>query len=159
MTTGGDVIVDIDYVKSNLRHKGVDIIDARTPNFYTGETPGREAVVWYCSRCDNIVDWRSIDTGQEIPQEAYWEATRAFNDDEVRRTCRPCGAVHPPVELGDIGWLAVALLSLEINALDQKQPMIGDPAPAFSLKTVDGKVVSLEQQRGKFVVLHFAASW
>ena len=57
------------------------------------------------------------------------------------------------------GWLAVALLSLEINALDQKQPMIGDPAPAFSLKTVDGKVVSLEQQRGKFVVLHFAASW
>jgi len=75
---------------------------------FKAETPGREAVVWYCSRCDNIVDWRSIDTGQEIPQEAYWEATRAFNDDEVRRTCRPCGAVRPPVELGDIGWPAVA---------------------------------------------------
>ena len=36
-----DVIVDVDYVKSNLRHKGVDIIDARTPNFYSGEAPGR----------------------------------------------------------------------------------------------------------------------
>jgi cytochrome c biogenesis protein CcmG/thiol:disulfide interchange protein DsbE len=58
-----------------------------------------------------------------------------------------------------VGWLAVALLSLETTARDQKQPMIGEPAPAFSLKSLDGKIVSLEQQRGKFVVLHFAASW
>jgi peroxiredoxin len=58
-----------------------------------------------------------------------------------------------------LGLLAVALLSLETAARDQKQPMIGEPAPAFSLKSLDGKVVSLEQQRGKLVVLHFAASW
>ena len=58
-----------------------------------------------------------------------------------------------------LGLLAVALLTLETNARDQKQPMIGEPAPAFALKSLDGKVVSLEQQRGKFVVLHFAASW
>ena len=36
-----DVIVDMAYVKSNLRHPGVTIVDARTPNFYSGETPGR----------------------------------------------------------------------------------------------------------------------
>ncbi|PWT90709.1 MAG: hypothetical protein C5B56_04985 [Proteobacteria bacterium] len=35
-----DVIVDADYVKANVRHAGVDIIDARNPEFYTGERPG-----------------------------------------------------------------------------------------------------------------------
>ena len=75
---------------------------------FKAETPGREAVVWYCPRCDNIVNWRSIDTDQEIPQEAYWEATQAFNADAARRTCRECGTVHPPVDLGDIAWPAVA---------------------------------------------------
>ena len=58
-----------------------------------------------------------------------------------------------------LGLLVVVLLSPETAARDQKQPMIGEPAPAFSLKSLDGKVVSLEQQRGKLVVLHFAASW
>jgi 3-hydroxyanthranilate 3,4-dioxygenase len=75
---------------------------------FKAETPGREAVVWYCSHCGAIVDWRSTDTLHEIPQEAYWEATQAFNDDVARRTCRECGTVHPAVDLGDIAWPAVA---------------------------------------------------
>jgi thiosulfate/3-mercaptopyruvate sulfurtransferase len=33
-----DVIVDSAYVSSNLRHRGVDIVDARAPEFYTGES-------------------------------------------------------------------------------------------------------------------------
>jgi len=37
--------------------------------------------------------------------------------------------------------------------------MIRNPAPTFALKSFDGKTVSLEEQRGKFLVLHFAASW
>ncbi len=36
-----DVLADLDYVKSNLRRAGIDIVDARTSNFYSGETPGR----------------------------------------------------------------------------------------------------------------------
>jgi thiosulfate/3-mercaptopyruvate sulfurtransferase len=36
-----DVLADLDFVKSNLRRAGVEIVDARTPNFYSGETPGR----------------------------------------------------------------------------------------------------------------------
>jgi thiosulfate/3-mercaptopyruvate sulfurtransferase len=31
-----DVIADLDYVRANLRHPGVDIIDARNPEYYTG---------------------------------------------------------------------------------------------------------------------------
>ena len=31
-----DVIADLDYVRANLNHPGVDIIDARNPEYYTG---------------------------------------------------------------------------------------------------------------------------
>jgi thiosulfate/3-mercaptopyruvate sulfurtransferase len=38
-----DVIVDSAYVSSNLRHRGVDIVDARAPEFYSGQNtaPGK----------------------------------------------------------------------------------------------------------------------
>jgi thiosulfate/3-mercaptopyruvate sulfurtransferase len=35
-----DVVVDSDYVKSNLKHAGVAIVDARLAAFYSGERPG-----------------------------------------------------------------------------------------------------------------------
>ena len=57
-----------------------------------------------------------------------------------------------------LGLLCI-LLRLPIVAGDLKQPMIGALAPSFVLKSLDGKTVSLQEQRGKFVVLHFAASW
>jgi thiosulfate/3-mercaptopyruvate sulfurtransferase len=33
-----DIIVDSAYVSSNLRHRGVDIVDARAPEFYSGQS-------------------------------------------------------------------------------------------------------------------------
>ena len=33
-----DIIVELDYVRSNLHHPGVAIIDARAPQYYTGAT-------------------------------------------------------------------------------------------------------------------------
>jgi len=40
-----DVIADLDYVRANLKHPGVDIIDARDAEYYTGASvpPGRRA--------------------------------------------------------------------------------------------------------------------
>ena len=38
-------------------------------------------------------------------------------------------------------------------------PLVGRPAPAFALTTFDGKAVSLEDHRGKVIVLNFWASW
>jgi cytochrome c biogenesis protein CcmG, thiol:disulfide interchange protein DsbE len=35
----------------------------------------------------------------------------------------------------------------------------GDGAPSFSLPTLDGKMLSLEEYRGKVVILNFLASW
>lgn len=40
-----------------------------------------------------------------------------------------------------------------------KDVAIGAQAPAFSQKTPDGKVVSLADYRGKYVLVDFWASW
>lgn len=39
------------------------------------------------------------------------------------------------------------------------QPMIGTAAPSFELQSVDGKSYSLDQLKGKLIVLHFATTW
>lgn len=36
-----DVIASMDYVRSNIRHTGVRILDARAEQFYTGQTAGK----------------------------------------------------------------------------------------------------------------------
>jgi len=40
-----DVVTDIDYVRANLQHPGVHIVDARNPEYYTGAStaPGKRA--------------------------------------------------------------------------------------------------------------------
>ena len=58
-----------------------------------------------------------------------------------------------------LGMLAFLIFGFVSVAGDLKQPMIGALVPAFVLKSLDGKTVSLQEQRGKFVVLHIAASW
>ena len=68
---------------------------------------------------------------------------------------------------------AIALLSIVItlvawgagavNAQEQSkavpQPMIGMDAPGFALQSIGGDTLSLADLRGKFVVIHFGASW
>lgn len=39
------------------------------------------------------------------------------------------------------------------------QPMVGEAAPTFSLPGTDENVYSLKDYKGKFVVIHFAATW
>jgi peroxiredoxin len=40
-----------------------------------------------------------------------------------------------------------------------KRPSKGDIAPPFSLEEISGQSISLEEYRGKFVLLHFWATW
>ena len=50
--------------------------------------------------------------------------------------------------------------SLEDLALDlQMIPLDGQPSPAFTLPTLDGRRVSLSDFRGQVVLLYFWASW
>ena len=45
------------------------------------------------------------------------------------------------------------------RAQESTQPKIGQAAPAFELQTLKHDTVALANLRGKFVVIHFAASW
>ena len=54
--------------------------------------------------------------------------------------------------------LAVLCSSTVLNA-QSEQPLIGQTAPPFKLPGLDGKIYSLEQFQGKYVVIHFAATW
>lgn len=60
-------------------------------------------------------------------------------------------------------WVAVPAAMLWVcgvlGAADAKQPMIGEPAPAFQLESLEGKRVALQEFKGKFVVLHFGTGW
>jgi peroxiredoxin len=38
-------------------------------------------------------------------------------------------------------------------------PRPGDPAPQFALQSLDGRLVSLAEARGKVVLVHFWATW
>ncbi len=87
---------------------------------------------------------------------AVWERKEGPRDDnaptgiaiqEFEVPGTPDGRSDTPLDLGTI----VLKRSADIKA--------GDPAPAFSAKTLDGASISLSQYRGKYVLLHFWASW
>jgi len=60
-----------------------------------------------------------------------------------------------------LGAVLVGLLvGSAATAGDPAAVMLGQPAPSFRLAEVrSGQTHSLEDFRGKFVVLHFGASW
>ena len=49
--------------------------------------------------------------------------------------------------------------ALSAPAAAQSQPLVGEPAPAFDLPSLDGERLTLADLRGKLVVLHFGAGW
>lgn len=55
-------------------------------------------------------------------------------------------------------FVVSTILSFVVNA-QEVQPMIGQLAPPFELETLAGKMYSLEQVKGKYLVIHFAATW
>jgi len=52
-------------------------------------------------------------------------------------------------------FLTLALTTLFAVAADQPMPAAGNPAPTFSLPNQEGAQVSLDQFKGKWVVLYF----
>ena len=51
--------------------------------------------------------------------------------------------------------VAVLAVSLSVRAEDPRAPAIGKPAPGFTLKSAEGKEVSLKDYKGKIVVLEW----
>jgi cytochrome c biogenesis protein CcmG/thiol:disulfide interchange protein DsbE len=61
-------------------------------------------------------------------------------------------AVVPFILIGLLAWLTLA-------GRPSSPAAVGDPAPGFSLVSLDGDEVRLEDLRGRPVVVHFWASW
>jgi cytochrome oxidase Cu insertion factor (SCO1/SenC/PrrC family) len=57
-----------------------------------------------------------------------------------------------------VAW-GVGTVSAEEESKAVPQPMIGVDAPGFELQSIGGDTLSLADLRGKFVVIHFGASW
>ena len=49
--------------------------------------------------------------------------------------------------------------SLGCSGDDGQQPKIAEAAPLFQLESLHGDTVTLANLSGKFVIIHFAASW
>lgn len=47
----------------------------------------------------------------------------------------------------------------ELGALDGRRPIVGQPAPDFALRSLDGDMVRLSDFRGKVVWINFWATW
>lgn len=58
-----------------------------------------------------------------------------------------------------LSWIAPALLIIGCS-LEMQRPKIGEPAPAFSLKRLDGDIVQFPADlKGKVVAIQFWADW
>jgi hypothetical protein len=100
-------IGDFVYVPGGTPHRIVpksESIQLR----YKAEHPGLEAVAWYAEQSDREISRVTWDCADELPQEAYFRACRAFNATPAMRTCPDTGTVLPPIDLLPFRWEAVA---------------------------------------------------
>ena len=58
-----------------------------------------------------------------------------------------------------LSFAMTAAVTLAVAAGAATDPVVGSTAPPFTLTSLDGEVVSLEDLRGKTVVLHFGTGW
>ncbi len=63
------------------------------------------------------------------------------------------------IPLSAVPVLALLAYGFRVNPRDIPSPLVGRPASAFALQTLEGAPLALEAQRGKVVVLNFWASW
>ena len=63
------------------------------------------------------------------------------------------------IPLSAVPVLALLAFGFRTNPRDIPSPLVGRPAPPFTLTTFAGQPLALETQRGKVVVLNFWASW
>jgi cytochrome c biogenesis protein CcmG/thiol:disulfide interchange protein DsbE len=63
------------------------------------------------------------------------------------------------IPLSVVPVLALLAFGFRTNPRDIASPLVGRPAPPFTLTAFDGQPLVLENMRGKVVVLNFWASW
>ena len=69
------------------------------------------------------------------------------------------GRLRWMLPLAAVPFLGLLMFGLARNPDFFPTPLIGEPAPAWHLETLEGDSLSLAELRGKVVVLNFWASW
>ena len=108
---------DYVYVPGGVPHR-VLVTEPGEQIRYKASQPGAESVVWYCDSCEAELDRHDFDA-QAAPAQAGWLAgADRHNAEDARRTCRACGAAHPPIDLAPFRWAAIvdALTASEDDA-------------------------------------------
>ena len=100
-------IGDFVYVPGGTPHRIVPKSDSVHIR-YKAEHPGLEAVAWFDERSGDEVSRVTWDCADELPQEAYLRACRAFNATPAMRTCKTTGTMLPEIDLTPFRWEAVA---------------------------------------------------
>jgi hypothetical protein len=98
---------DLAYVPAGTPHRFIPKTESLVAR-YKADPAGLEGVAWYCDACGrelNRVEW---DTSEELCQAAYARTCASFNEDDHRRTCHACGAIHPRLDLEGLRWQAIA---------------------------------------------------
>jgi cytochrome c biogenesis protein CcmG/thiol:disulfide interchange protein DsbE len=92
---------------------------------------------------------------------ARMDAVNTTETDPIEKT--PASASSRPQWGRILVWVALlallALLALGLQRAQQGPVTIGDKVPNFTLTTFDGQQISLDEHKGKVVVLNFWASW
>jgi cytochrome c biogenesis protein CcmG/thiol:disulfide interchange protein DsbE len=63
------------------------------------------------------------------------------------------------IPLAAVPVLALLAYGFRVSPRDIPSPLVGRPAPTFTLATLEGAPLGLETHRGKVVVVNFWASW
>jgi cytochrome c biogenesis protein CcmG, thiol:disulfide interchange protein DsbE len=63
------------------------------------------------------------------------------------------------IPLAAVPVLVLLAYGFRLNPRDVPSPLVGRPAPSFSLTAFTGEPVSLDAHRGQVVVVNFWASW
>lgn len=86
---------------------------------YKAANPSREAVAWYSERTGQEIARVEWDCAEELAQEAYLRACRAFNADARMRTCPTTGAVAPAIDFAPFRWAQIATEIKEAEAAER----------------------------------------
>ena len=63
------------------------------------------------------------------------------------------------IPLAAVPVLALLAYGFRVSPRDIPSPLVGRPAPTFTLATLEGAPLGLETYRGKVIVVNFWASW
>jgi hypothetical protein len=108
---------DFVYIPGGTPHRIVPKTESVHLRYKAGG-PGLEAVAWYSDASSDEIARVTWNCAEELPQEAYLRACRAFNAEKAMRTSPRTGETLPAIDLAPFHWAEVAAEIREAEAFE-----------------------------------------